>query len=90
MYGPNHPELAFALGGLAELLASQGKHRDALPAFERALLIAETVLAPDHPDVGLILEREAVTLKNLGRAGDAAAAQARADAIRAKHVPKRD
>ncbi len=48
--GPNHPDTALSLNGMAELLQVQGELTAARPLYERALEIRERVLGPRHPD----------------------------------------
>jgi CHAT domain-containing protein len=49
--GPDHPDVAASLNGLAVLYRSQGRYADAEPLFQRALSIREKALGADHPDV---------------------------------------
>jgi tetratricopeptide (TPR) repeat protein/transcriptional regulator with XRE-family HTH domain len=51
--GPDHPDTAFSLSALAELLHAQGELAAARPLLERALAIRERVLGPDHPDTAM-------------------------------------
>ena len=44
--GPRDPILAFPLTGLAEALASQGRHAEAVRYYERALAIRRAALGP--------------------------------------------
>jgi tetratricopeptide (TPR) repeat protein len=49
--GPDHPDVASPLNGLAILYFEQGKYQEAEPLYQRALHIREQSLGPDHPDV---------------------------------------
>jgi tetratricopeptide (TPR) repeat protein len=57
VWGPEHPEVAYPLCGLAYLYYEQGKYQQAEPLYQRALQIRERVLGPAHPDVAYTLER---------------------------------
>jgi tetratricopeptide (TPR) repeat protein len=48
--GPDHPQTATTLNGLALVLRDQGDPAAARPLFERALAIRERVLGPGHPN----------------------------------------
>jgi tetratricopeptide (TPR) repeat protein len=50
-YGPDHPQVAYPLDGLAILYKVQGKYAEAEPLYQRALHIYEQALGPDHPEV---------------------------------------
>jgi tetratricopeptide (TPR) repeat protein len=47
--GPDHPDTARTLSGLADILVAQGDLDGAHPLFERALAIRQARLGPDHP-----------------------------------------
>jgi tetratricopeptide (TPR) repeat protein len=49
--GPDHPNVAFKLNNLAQLLQAINRLSDAEPLFRRALAIDEASLGPDHPRV---------------------------------------
>jgi tetratricopeptide (TPR) repeat protein len=49
--GPDHPEVAQALGNLASVLDQMGRTADAEVIHRRALAIRERTLGPDHADV---------------------------------------
>ncbi|MCU7725757.1 tetratricopeptide repeat protein [Actinoplanes sp. KI2] len=79
-----------ATGGndLASLIAAnayfdweQGRYQAAVQAETRALAISEQALGPNHSDVATRLHNLAVTLRALGRAGEAEPLQRRALAI---------
>ena len=47
-FGPDHPDVARALGNLGRLYDSQGKYVEAELCHERALAIFEKALGPEH------------------------------------------
>jgi tetratricopeptide (TPR) repeat protein/nucleoside phosphorylase len=49
--GPDHPEVAYLLNGLATLYFRQMRLEQAEPLYQRALHIWEQTLGPDHPNV---------------------------------------
>jgi serine/threonine protein kinase/Tfp pilus assembly protein PilF len=49
--GPDHPDVAQALGNLASVLDQMGRTADAEVIHRRALAIRERTLGPDHADV---------------------------------------
>ena len=51
LLGPEHPDVATSLNGLANLYRNQGKDTQAEPLYLRALHIQEQMLEPLHPDV---------------------------------------
>jgi tetratricopeptide (TPR) repeat protein len=57
VWGPAHPQVAYALSGLAFLFYEQGKYQQAKPLYQQALQIQEQALGPAHPDVASTLER---------------------------------
>ena len=69
--GPDHPDVATALNGLAGLYRLQGRYAEAEPLYKRALAIREKALGPDHPDVAASLNNLAVLYDYQGRYADA-------------------
>ena len=64
-HGPEHPKVAIALNGLAQVLLFLGDYPLARSTAERALRINEAVLGPNHLDVGRSLLWElALVLKH--------------------------
>ncbi len=53
--GPDHPDVAYTLNGLANLYNEQAKYAEAEPLLQRALRIGEHTLGPDHPGVATML-----------------------------------
>ena len=47
--GPDHPDIATSLTGLAIVLESKGDYAEALQFYRRALAIAEKVSGREHP-----------------------------------------
>ena len=80
---PRHGPKPQQLGGL---YCGQGRYTEGALLFERALRIFEQALGPDHPNVAARLESYAFLLKAVDRPEEAAPLEARARAIRAKHV----
>jgi hypothetical protein len=72
IHGDSHPETAVSVGNLASTYSALGRHAEALPLDERALVVAEAALGPDHPDTALRLRNLAAAYRAVGRAADAA------------------
>ena len=53
--GPEDQETALVLNNLALLYANTGRHTEATSYFQRALVIWEKALGPDHPNVARAL-----------------------------------
>ena len=62
----------------AETLAEQGRDREALPLYERALALRERTMGPDHPAVARTTTYLAATLLRLRQVRRAAALSQRA------------
>ncbi|CAM9093379.1 unnamed protein product [Laminaria digitata] len=69
--GPEHPDVAFSLNGLAALLDSQGKYAEAEPLLKRSLAIREKALGPEHPDVASSINNLAALLSRHGKYAEA-------------------
>ena len=69
--GPDHPEVAASLNGLAGLSWTQGKYTEAEPLWKRALSIREKTLGSDHPDVARSLDNLAVLYFSQGKYAEA-------------------
>jgi CHAT domain-containing protein/tetratricopeptide (TPR) repeat protein len=69
--GPDHPDVATSLNGLAGLYRAQGNYGAAEPLFQRSLSIRETNLGPDHPAVATSLNNLALLYQNQGNYGAA-------------------
>ncbi len=80
--GPDHPDVAIALGGLANVERTLGHYDEAKALHERALVIAEAALGPQHPEVAAILNNLANTLHDRGAVAEARVIYERALAIR--------
>ena len=77
---------AGALNNLAFLYKIQGKYAEAEPLYKRALAIREKVLGREHPYIAQSLENYAALLRKTRRGNEAVTMEARAKAIRTKHV----
>lgn len=82
--GPDHPHIATALSNLALHYEARKQYDLAVPLYPRMLAIWEKALGPDHPDVAAGLENYADLLRKVHRHEEADAADARAQAIRAR------
>ena len=69
-----------------KLYWKRGKYAQAEPLFQRALVISEKALGPEHPDVAKVLENYAGLLREMKRSAGAGELEARAQAIRAAHA----
>ncbi len=78
--------MAASLNNLAELYRAQGKYAEAEPHYQRALVIREKALGPEHPQVAQSLENYATLLRETGRNTEAAKMEACGKAIRAKRA----
>lgn len=63
--------LAEGMRILAGLYFQQGKAEPSLPLLEHALLLKQTALGEEHPDVGNLLREYAKVLKKMGRKEEA-------------------
>jgi tetratricopeptide (TPR) repeat protein len=75
--GPDHPQVAYPLNGLASLYSEQGKYTEAEPLHQRALHIREQALGPDHPHTQGVVRNYATLLRELGREAEASELEAR-------------
>jgi tetratricopeptide (TPR) repeat protein len=82
--GPEHPDTATSLNGVAGLLQAEGHLAGSRPLLERALAIREKVLGPEHPDTARSLSGLALLLKGQGDFARARPLYERALAIREK------
>jgi tetratricopeptide (TPR) repeat protein len=69
--GPEHPDTAISLNGLAALLDDMGGYGAARPLYERALAIYEQALGPEHPNTAASLNGLAALLHLQGEYGAA-------------------
>ena len=86
--GPNHPDVATTLSGLAVVLMDSGDYERAQSLYERALTIQEKSLGSDHPDMADTLSDYADLLRKTDRDEEAERLEARAIAIREKNDEK--
>jgi tetratricopeptide (TPR) repeat protein/CHAT domain-containing protein len=82
--GPEHPDVATALGTLARLYHDDGRYAEAEPLYKRSLAIREHALGPDHADVAASLNSLAQLYQAEGRYADAEPFYKRSLAIREK------
>lgn len=66
VHGAEHPQVATLLIQKGDALLQQGRYRDALQAFERALDIGRKRLSPTHPDLAIALWGTARAHRQLG------------------------
>ncbi|MCK9922256.1 FxSxx-COOH system tetratricopeptide repeat protein, partial [Frankia sp. AgPm24] len=64
-------DLTWLCDRTATYLQERGRVSEALRLFERALAIGEAVYGPDHPEVAIRLNNQALALRDLGRVGEA-------------------
>ena len=81
-HGPDHPYVAYALGGMGRALSDLGRPAEALPLHQRALRIDEAARGPNDPGVATHLNEVGRTLSALGRPAEALPLQERALRIR--------
>ena len=84
--GPEHPDVAASLNGLALLYHSQGEYAKAEPFQQRALAILEKALGPEHPDMARSLNNLAGLYVHQGQYAKAETLYQRALAIREKEL----
>ncbi len=75
--GPDHPQVAYPLNGLANLYQEQGKYAEAEPLYQRALHIREQALGPDHPLTQEVVRNYAILLRKMWRNHEAGELEAR-------------
>ena len=80
--GPDHPEVANTLNGLARLYLIQDRLAEAEPLLKRSLAIREQVFGAGHPDVGANLNDYGVLYLKLSKYGEAEQYFKRALAVR--------
>ena len=79
--GPGHPETAFTLSYLAQLLQDTNHLAEAEPLMRRALGIDESSYGPEHPRVAIQLNNLAALLQAANRLAEAEPLMQRALAI---------
>jgi tetratricopeptide (TPR) repeat protein len=82
--GPEHPDTAISVSGLALLLKAKGDYEGAEPLYRRALAIREKVLGPEHPDTATSVNNLASLLYTKGDYAGAEPLYRRALGIREK------
>jgi len=84
--GPDHPQVAWTLEGLARVLLLMGQDEEARKIQERALRILEKAFGPEHPDLVDSLHNLASVLAWIGKTPEALETALRAEKIRREHV----
>ena len=82
--GSDHPNVATALGNLAQLFEATSRLSEAEPLLRRALAIDEKSFGPDHPDVATDLNNLALLLYTMNRISEAEPLMRRAFTIAEK------
>jgi serine/threonine protein kinase/tetratricopeptide (TPR) repeat protein len=85
--GPDHPQLAGVMIGMADVFGEQGEHERALAQYGGALDFLERV-QPDHPNVAAACNNMGLTLLQLDRPREAFAQLERAYDIWQKKSPR--
>ncbi len=80
--GADHPRVTTAMESLAGVYLVAGRYAEAAPRYARLLERVEAKLGPVHPDVARVLDSYAIALRGLDLDDEAAALEARAEAIR--------
>ena len=83
-FGPDHPDVAVRLNGLAEVYRAEGRYDDAERLHKQALAIREKALGPEHPDVAQSLNNLAEVYRAQGRHTEAQFLLDRAQALEAR------
>ena len=81
-HGPNDFRVAITLNILAGYYRTLERYDEAESLDERALAVAESRWAPNHPRIALILENYSLLLSQTGRVNEGALMAGRAAAIR--------
>ena len=81
-HGPEDFRVAITLNILAGYYRTLERYKEAEPLYERALSVAESRWAPNHPRVAQVLENYSLLLSQTGRVNEAALLAGRAAAIR--------
>ena len=81
-HGPEDFRVAITLNILAGYYRTIERYKEAEPLYERALSVAESRWAPNHPRVAQVLENYSLLLSQTGRVNEAALLAGRAAAIR--------
>lgn len=84
-HGSNDFRVAITLNILAGYYRTLERYNEAEPLYERALGVAESRWAPNHPRIALVLENYSLLLSQTGRVNEAALMAGRAVAIRRSH-----
>jgi tetratricopeptide (TPR) repeat protein len=88
--GPEHPQVASALNGLAKLYRQQSKYEQAEASYRRALTIREQHLGPHHPETARSLAGLALLYEKQGNDEQAELLLQRACTIFEQHLGQAD
>lgn len=80
-FEPGHPDLAYTLNSQGTVADSQGRHKDALALYQRALDIRRNALPAGHPSNATVLSNMAGVYRALGAMTEARASYSQAVAI---------
>src|SRR5258707_907615 len=69
VFGPEHPDTAASLNGLAVMYGEMGDYKQAVTFHQRALDIREKVFGPEHPDIAASLNNLALVYYQMGNYG---------------------
>lgn len=86
-YGPEHPQTAECLEGLADSLYAGARHEEAVEAYRRLSIIGEKVLGSRHPDVIATIFKGARCYDKLNRPDEAHSLYARALRLADQSLP---
>ena len=85
--GPEHPDVAFAIGNLGSLYYKQNKYTEAEKLLNRAITVLN-IATPDHPDLADLLENYVALLRMTNRSDQAIKYEEQAKQIRDKQAKK--
>jgi len=83
----DHPDIASAMGNLANTYSALGRHDNALVLQEEAVAFRKRVLPPDHPHIAMAMGNLAATYSALGRHDAALVLQEEVVAFRKRVLP---
>ena len=88
--GPEHPDVAAALGYLASLYSQQSLNAEAVPLLKRSLAISEKAFGPDDLQAAMAANNLGAAYDDLGRYAEAEPLLKQALAAREKALPAAD
>jgi len=84
--GPEHPDVALTLNGLARLYYDQSRYTEAVPLYQRARVIQEQQMGPEHPEVARTLNGLAIVYQEQGKYAEAEQLYQRAQRIQEQQL----